>query len=131
MTDSVDFDSLVEQAKVSGDVRDIWRAVYQLEELWFLPSPTSEEPSPFIGVIEGQNWVFAYTDPAHLAKSASSVLGEGANETGIKMSMDSAIPWLDSIRASGVFGVRVNDGDNGFFAPLSNIIPMRDFYAQE
>ena len=132
MTTGPDFEALVAAAKASGDPRDLWRAWYSLDAHWLLPSP-SNSTSPFLGTVDGAGWVFTFTDSAHAAAIGPTLLGLPPGQTTpvIKMHMPAALDWLVSLGAHGVAGVRVNEGESGFFAPLTNLVPMRDYYAAE
>ena len=133
MSPAADFDALVAAAKVSGDPRDLWRAWYELDAHWVLARPRGPMGTPYLGEIDGAGWVFAFTDAEHLRECGRAVLGLEPHDDvlGLKMPMPGAVDWLVSLQAHGVAGVRVNQGENGFFAPLRNLVPMRDHYAAE
>lgn len=132
MSTGPDFDALTATAKASGDVRDLWRAWFSLDAHWLLPSPGGNG-SPFIGQVDGAGWVFLFTDAQQARAAGLRILGlpPESDVNVLRVPMPGAIDWLVSLGAYGVAGVRVNEGDNGFFAPLSNLVPMREYYAAE
>ena len=126
-----DFDALVAAAKAGAPPQDLWRAWYSLDAHWLLGSP-STPGSPFVGEVDGAGWVFLFTDSVRAFDTAPQLLGVTPEEVrAIKVHMPGAIDWLVSLGASGVTGIRVNQGASGFFAPLTNLVPMREYYAAE
>jgi hypothetical protein len=74
--------------------------------------------------------VFAFTTAAR-AQDAGRAAGFSDDEVRhiLAVPMPSAIEWVAGLEAAGLAGVVFDHGVSGAFAPLGNLIPMRDWMA--
>jgi hypothetical protein len=109
----------------------LFRAFLGLDE-WIFISPYTENLDavrPFISVIDGQQWVFAFTD-SQLAlqfgkANHNQVDGGFLNPAGeilyLSMTVPQALPYLERLGANGIYGMQINFGMPGWFVPLAGI----------
>tara|TARA_R110001583_G_scaffold51483_1_gene160690 strand:- start:1587 stop:2033 length:447 start_codon:yes stop_codon:yes gene_type:complete len=121
----VDFDSLVERAR-SGDPEQLtylYAAFLNLDNWTYLASGNDpEKPKPYIGEVDGQPWIFIFTDSIKASEFDQNP--DGRTKV-IKMDVDSSLHLIYKLNERGVYGIRVNEGENGWFcsiAELPNII---------
>ncbi|WP_066043834.1 hypothetical protein [Herbiconiux solani] len=109
---------------------NLWRAVYGLEHWIFIARGTLEQPAPYAGQLPQGPMLFAFTT-AERAKSAA--LGAGLSDeeasTLLAIPLPSAIEWAATFAAVGVKGIAFDLPEAGYFAPLENLVPMRDYMA--
>ena len=109
---------------------NLWRAVYGLEHWIFSARGTLEQPAPYAGQLPQGPMLFAFTT-AERAKSAA--LGAGLSDeeasTLLAIPLPSAIEWAATFAAVGVKGIAFDLPEAGHFAPLENLVPMRDYMA--
>ncbi|MCR9141028.1 MAG: hypothetical protein NXI24_02065 [bacterium] len=118
------------------DLDNLWVAFLQLEEWVFLVQPMpGRDPFPFIGQLEDQLWLFLFTDHERLRRFADTqgMLDAELNAHFITMNPDQALEWLARLQQSQsaaqysgpapppVYGIRVNEGPNGWYAPLESL----------
>ena len=128
-----DFDALSAAAK-SGDSavdnNELWLAVFSLREWHFIAGGTvgKNDMHPYIGVIDGKPFVFAFTDwrkAGDYAKANNLTTGNGEANI-LSVPINGVVDWLLKMAEQGVFGVLFNAAGNGFYAPLSNLQAMRE-----
>lgn len=112
----------------------LWSVIYSLEEWVFLCAPGSVEagqPRPFLWDIKGdgsQGWYLLFTSSARLREFAAGQPGFSQEDGGVlflSMHPLTLLEWLEKQPAE-VSGVRFNQGETGFFAPLGNLRPIYD-----
>ena len=108
----------------------LWRAVYALDHWIFIARGTDNQPGPYAGELPQGPMLFAFTT-GERAKTAA--LGAGLSEEEasrlLAVPLPSAIEWAATFSAVGVKGIAFDLPTAGFFAPLENLIPMRDYMA--
>lgn len=134
-TSTVNFDDLVERLKSNGNqegMDNLYRNFFLLEE-WIFVSPIRtdvENAKPFIGVIDDKPWLFVFTDNIK-AKEFCNVNEGFVKENGsiniIKMKNKNAIEMAKELYNRGVYGIRVNEGEYGWFFPIENIDAMLSY----
>ncbi len=125
----INFDKLVANAKSSGKAEDmnaLYKSFLTLDEWFFVTAPKSdlENPKPFIGFIDEQPWLFIFTDSskAHAFCTANKgFLMEDGSSYFIKMKTANAIKMTLKLGESGVYGIMVNQGENGWFCPIAGL----------
>lgn len=130
----IDFDALIENVKKMPEREGqilLWAITFRLEKWYFIARPVSDpgESRPFIGEVDGRGWVFIFTDNAHVRKFAERqefVYPDGSVSV-IAMEPKSAVEWLHLCAEAGIFGVRFNEGEYGWFAPISDLRPMMEY----
>jgi ribosomal protein L7/L12 len=130
----VDFDALVDEAidRSTGevgaveDLNRLWAATYQLPRWHFVVLP--DDPTrPYVADMDGKSWLLAFTDADRLTQFVNAQEGlKRADDQVLFLSMDSlaARDWLTKLGKQGVFGVRFNQGDYGWFSPVRNLVPI-------
>lgn len=127
------FDGLMAQAKAADSdeariplFRALWRGFLELDTWFFLTTGVADlaQASPFIGIIDDRPWVMVFTDPEKAAQFAGPDprFRDGNGDLiflGIPQA--EALPWILGLQAQGVLGVRINQGEYGWFAPLANL----------
>lgn len=127
------FDALMAHAKQAETqeqliqrFRSIWAAFLELEHWIFLTTRGEhpEQASPFIGIIDGKPWAMVFTDP----RKASEFAGEAPRFRTpegellfIAMPKMAALQWVLGLQQEGVAGIRINQGEFGWMAPLANL----------
>lgn len=119
----------------------IWQAVMLLDQWHFMSTPVDEgnkdlgNPQPLIGTLPespDQRVLFAFTDSKR-AFDASVELGSHNPDKPIPtiaMKRDAAAKYAHDLIEQGVWGILFNQckGEQGFFAPLTNIVPMFEYH---
>jgi len=137
---------LAKAAADSGDdlaMHELWKAVMRLDEWHFMSTPINPDvpitgpgsPMPMIGTIPempDKKMLFAFTDNK---RAWQAMVDNGFKSTGdgfatITMPRDAAAKYAHDLAREGVWGVLFNqtEGEQGFFAPLSNIAPMYEYH---
>ena len=148
--DQPDFDALVAKAygaqspdSTAGETEDggplefaaldaLWAAFFGLEEWIYLVRPVpGRDPYPFIGRFEERTWLYLFTDHERLRRfaDANDFLDDHINAHFITMSPPESLSWLQRLaRATDeetneplVYGLRINEGPHGWFAPLESL----------
>ena len=109
----------------------LWRSVYALERWIFIARGTDEAPSPYAGELPQGPMLFAFTtaERAHSCALAQGLTEEEASKL-LAVPLPSAIEWAASFSSVGIHGITFDMPAYGYFAPLTNLLPMRDFMAQ-
>jgi len=131
---SVNFDELIEKVKKmpfqEGQIL-LWKETFNLEKWHFITKPlvNLDNPKPFIGVVEGKGWMYLFTDGKHALKfgKVQGLLNNDGSINTIAMKPKKAVELLDKFAKLGVFGVRFNQGEFGWYAPIENLKPMMDY----
>ncbi len=124
-----DFDSLVAIARKSGEIDDLYKLYRKLLELnnWIFITPNNqkiENSKPFIGVVDENSWVFIFTDSKNAndyCKQFEGFIREDRTAFLIKMKVKDSIEMLYQLSERGVFGIRINEGENGWFCSISDL----------
>lgn len=108
----------------------LWRAIFGLDRWLFLVRGELDAPRPYaLGFPEGP-MVLAFTT-AERARAAG--LANGLREDEVQhilaVPLPGAIEWIAGHADAGILGVTFDHGVSGAFAPLGNLIPMRDWFA--
>lgn len=136
----IDFDALVHDAydPETGEPRsmdaldNLWAAFLQLHDWNFLVKAPGEnepprDPYPYVGYVDGKSWVFVFTDARRLREYAREHSFTHADGSALMITMpkDGALDWLVELGGNGVYGMRINDGEHGWFSPLEQLKPIR------
>ena len=130
---TADFDALSAEGKRTQSqaaMAQLWAAVYALPSWYFVIRPERQPVSPFVGVVDNQPFLMAFTDKQRadqFARRQGFVDAAGATSI-LATSVQGMVQNADDYRAQGVFGILFNDGPNGFFAPLTNLAPMWQYF---
>lgn len=114
------------QERLIQRFRSIWASFLELETWVFLTTGGSnpEQASPFIGIIDGKPWALAFTDPRKAAEFAGEDPRFRDSDGGllfIAMPKMQALQWVLGLQQDGVAGIRINQGEFGWMAPLANL----------
>ena len=126
------FDELVARARTSGNATDmssLYKAFFQLKEWTFIVSNncTIENAKPFIGGIRGTT-VFTDSKKADTyARLFGNFLTNDESTFIIKMSRENSLNMINELNRRGVFGVRINEGDIGWFSTVSGLFEIKDY----
>ncbi len=117
-----------------ADLSNLWAAFFKLEQWIFIvdASSAAEQPSPFIGYQDEQPWFFVFTDSdkAYDFAKKNSLLDKNGESLYLSMTPNGARKMLSSAQGHTV-GIRVNEGEHGWFAPLENIEAIYKFLIEE
>ena len=140
MTDSyADFDWLAEQAFGPARTREVegvlWQHVFALPKWYFIARGEFPNIHPYVakaeGVAYGQFMIRAFTDTDRLYRFCveNELQAEGADALILELPTDSVLDYLDQFISSDVFGIwfNSNTGSKGFFSPLAQLRPIRDY----
>lgn len=130
----VDFDLLVKKVKQMSEREGqilLWTEVFKLSKWHFITKhqKDSNDIRPFIGEVDGKSWFYVFTDSRHASEFAQIqgfVVENGVANT-IAMKPLDATEWINKHLELGVFGVRFNEGEHGWFAPITNLLPMYQY----
>jgi hypothetical protein len=75
-------------------------------------------------------YVFSTRDRAHRGALAAG-LPEAESKHVLSIPMPGAAEWAAGFEPHGVRGIIVDMPAQGYFSPLANMIPMRDWFAQQ
>lgn len=108
----------------------LWRAVFGLERWIFIARGSDEAPSPFAAELDRGPVVFAFTT-AERARVGGLVNGLSEEDSTrlLAVPLPAAIEWVASLSAVGVSGITFDVPEAGYYAPLENLLRMRDFMA--
>ena len=102
---------------------DLWTALFQLKQWHLMTFPDSKSVPPGLNIEthDGKKWVMAFTDTDRLYEYAKARNQLNADGTMLGMSVPSqtSFEFLESLQ--GIAGVRFNEGDVGWFAPMGNL----------
>lgn len=121
-----DIDALATAARQDGNMAPLWKAVYDLERWWFMPTGDRADPRPFCGVLDGKPYLMAFTT-GDRARDFAIAQGRGDDDGGasaIAMPPKGVVEMAPSYEEQGVFGIVFDHHVSGFFAPLANLDPM-------
>jgi hypothetical protein len=109
--------------------RALWAAVFALPRWLFVARGAEDEPRPFIGVPDDIPTLFAFTTGARARDFASDRLGLPEDEAGLMLAIPtaSAVEWVAGFAEHGVERITFDDE---FFAPIGNLLPIRDDLAR-
>lgn len=102
---------------------DLWTALYQLEQWHLMTFPDSKSIPPGLNIEthDGKKWVMAFTDTDRLHDYAKARKQLNADGTMLGMSVPSQTSFEFFESLQGIEGVRFNEGDVGWFAPMGNL----------
>lgn len=134
-TDSsnVDFSALVKEARDTGNKEDeikLWREVYKLDEWYAVARGELPDIHPFIGIVDDKPFIIAFTDGRKafdFAKQQGFIDKDGKSQI-LSLPVIGVIENVQSYIDDDVFGILFNSGPDGFYAPLSNLLPMAYYY---
>jgi len=107
----------------------LYKSFFELEELVFIVSENVdiENAKPFIGVIEEQPWLFIFTDSKkadQYAKTFGKFLNNNGSTFVLKMKMKNSLDMAKELNKRGVFGVRINEGENAWFSNIPGLFDV-------
>ncbi|WP_343634128.1 hypothetical protein [Fluviicola sp.] len=127
------FDQLVTNARTSGkeaDLDALYGAFFALEDWNFIVSQNSslEEAKPFIGVVDEKPWLFVFTDglkATEYARTAGGFLEKDGHTVILRLASENATHLANQLYQHGVYGIRVNDGANGWYFDIPALDSIR------
>jgi len=132
----INFDKLVEKARTSGssaDLEILYKSFLKLDNWAFIVSKNCdiEQAKPFIGVIDNQPWLYVFTDSKkadQYAKIFGNFHTKDGNTLVLKMSRDGSLNMTKELGQRGVYGVRINDGENGWYCTIQELFGIISHY---
>lgn len=132
----INFDKLVEQARTSGNSTDLeilYKSFLNLEQWVFIISKNCdiEDAKPFIGVFEEQPWLYVFTDSLkadYYAKLFGNFHSKDGNTLVLKMTRTSSLNMTKELSKLGVYGIRINEGENGWFCSIEGFFEIINHY---
>ncbi len=113
---------------------NLWSAFFKLDQWLFIvdASTAAEQPMPFIGYLEEKPWFFVFTDSqkAYDFAKKTGLLDKNGESLYMSMTPDGARKMLSSAE-SEVVGIRVNEGEFGWFSPLANVEAIHKFLTEQ
>ena len=133
------FDTLVSNVRNTNSYEDLealYTAFFALEEWTFIVSKESsfEDAKPFIGVIDEKPWIFVFTDgmkATQYAQAAGSFMERDGNTVVIRMSREAGMNYVKAIQEIGAYGIRFNEGENGWFVDIPGLFRIDDYLLQQ
>lgn len=124
-------DALRAHADDPEAMADLWSLVYGLKRWFFIQRGPAEQPQPYIGVLPEGPMVLAFSTPDRARAGARAVgLGESESTGALAVPLPDAADWIASYAGSGVVGICFDFPQQGYTAPLANVVPMRDWFAR-
>ena len=87
-------------------------------------------PNHLLGVFEEQPWLYVFTDSKKAdtyARLFGNFLTNDESTFIIKMSRENSLNMINELNRRGVFGVRINEGDIGWFSTVSGLFEIKDY----
>lgn len=108
----------------------LWRAIYGLERWLFIARGEPTSPSPF-AIAHQQGPLLLAFSTAERARKAALVNGLSEDEAGriLAIPLPGAVEWAASMAGSGLTGFVLDYGTLDAFAPITNLLPMREWIA--
>jgi hypothetical protein len=105
----------------------LWRAVFELEYWVFVPQGEPPNLQPVVGVIDDRPMVLAFTDATRARDAAilHGIVGIEDSAELLAIPPDAFTDAAGQYEVLGVFGLLVNEGENGFYAPLDRLEAIR------
>lgn len=137
MTDA--FDLLVANARSSNNTENLdalYGAFFALNEWNFIVSQASsmEDARPFIGLVDEKPWLFVFTDGVkaqQYAKAAGGFLEQDGNTVILRMEAENSMDIARQLNERGVYGIRVNEGENGWYFDIPGMFQIHDYLANK
>lgn len=108
----------------------LWRAVYALDSWIFIARGELDSPQPFVAEFGPGPLLLAFTTPERAKEGALAVgRDEAFAQNLLSVPLPAAIEWATQYGALGVTGILFDVASQGYFAPLANLVPMRDWMA--
>lgn len=114
-----------------GAMSAVWRALYGLDRWLFIARGELTDPRPYAISLPQGPMVLAFTT-AQRAQAAGRANGLSEEEVRhiLAIPLPGAIEWAAGLASTGIMGIAFDHGVSpGPFAPLANLIPMRDWFA--
>lgn len=130
-----DFDGLVEKARNSGSISDLnnlYTTLLELKEWNYIVSKncTIENAKPFIGVVDEKTWLFVFTDRSK-ADQYARTFGHFHERNGstlvLTMNLNNSLDMIQQLYERGVYGVRFNEGENGWFTDIPGLFNIKNY----
>jgi hypothetical protein len=108
----------------------LWRAVYGLDRWIFIARVSQDAPQPFMVEPGDGPLLLAYTT-GERAVEGGMKQGLSREEASLLLAipLPGAIEWAASFAQAGVRAIAFDLPRFGYFAPLGNLLPMRDHIA--
>lgn len=108
----------------------LWRALYGLERWIFLDRGEPDDPRPYALAFPQGPMVLAFTtsDRAQAAGRANGLSDDDVRRM-LALPLPGAIEWVAGLAGAGIVGVLFDRGVVDAYAPLGNLLPMRDWMA--
>lgn len=129
--EKIDFDSFVERVKLlpfKEGQYTLWAEAYKLPRWYIILNPNKD--IPFIGKTEEKGWFFLFTDLKHadeFAKRQGFIYEDGSTFSYVMEPLKAARRISEYGGKKGIYGVRFNEGEHGWFSPIANLLPMYEY----
>lgn len=128
-----DFDALAldsQRTQSQAAMERLWAAVYALPTWYFVARPDQLPVQPFVGVVDQQPFLMAFTakEQADSFARRQGFIDEAGRTTVLALPVQGVVQMAGQYSAQGVFGLLFNNGSAGFFAPMTNLAPMWQFF---
>lgn len=135
MTQPHPFDTLVSNARNNNSTKNLdalYGAFFALEEWNFIVSQNSSlaDAKPFIGLVDEKPWLFVFTDGGkaqQYAKEAGGFLEQDGNTLILRMKAENCMDIARQLHERGVYGIRVNEGENGWYFDIPGMFRIKDY----
>jgi hypothetical protein len=129
----IDFDKLAKKAFTESstieDKNALWVAVFDLEQWHCISQGGVSRPYPFSVYLEEDKPVLTvFTDTERARKYAleNELHAEEQDTLLISLPSDSAIDYFVQFEDNGIWGIWINPGEMGFYAPLEGLSGIRN-----
>ena len=132
------FDLLVENARSSGTIEDLnllYLEFFELNEWNYIVSNNCkiEDAKPFIGIVDELPWLFVFTDilkADYYARKFGNFLESDGNTLVLTMSQNNSLRIIQQLHERGVYGVRINEGENGWFTDIPGLFNIKSYLSK-
>ena len=129
------FDLLVGNARNANNTENLdalYSAFFELKEWNFIVSQNSslEDARPFIGLVDEKPWLFVFTDgmkAQQYAQAAGGFLEQDGNTVILRMEAENSMDIARQLNERGVYGIRVNEGENGWYFDIPGMFRIREY----
>lgn len=133
------FDILVSNVRTNNtteNLETLYAAFFALEEWNFIVSQdcSFEDARPFIGMVDEKPWIFVFTDgmkATQYAKAVGGFMEQDGNTVVIRVKREDGMNFAKRTQELGVYGIRFNDGENGWFVDIPGFFQIDDHLLQK
>lgn len=129
LKETKDFDEFIEKIReieYTKEIDDIlWKNTFSLEKWYLLMKGKGEGAEPFAGQINNKGYFFLFTDLIKMQEFINRVnIVEEQEPNALSFKPFDAVNIISRFLENDIYGIRFNDGEAGWFAPIRKLKSM-------